>query len=286
MADKFSLIRSISHNFVGHGNRSKRMMTGRISNVDNFVNEAPAGAEIVAKMREHLRRGMPHNVMMVDSYRVNPVDGWYELGAAYLGQAYRPFEVSGNPSEAGFQVHNLSLSTDVAARLNDRQLLLKGMDQLRRDMALSGAMAAMDRYNLKAYELLTRSSARRIPGRDAERSPPDAGRLLGHDLSPFRNRHSSWIARLRRASEAYFGFRRDDSRTGVVGRHTLSPSLMNSHEHATTEAELADGRLVCTLADGCFQRRQFPQPPPPRTKFDLRHRPRNGTQRGRRDRRR
>lgn len=160
MADQFSLIRSISHNMVGHGHGSKRMMTGRISNADNFLNEAPAGASIVAKMRENLRRGMPQNVMMADSYRTNPVDGWYAMGAAYLGPAYRPFEVMGNPSEPGFQVQNLSLSTDVAARLSDRRLLMQGMDQLRRDMDQSGVMAAMDRYNLKAYELLTSAAAR------------------------------------------------------------------------------------------------------------------------------
>ena len=160
MADKFSLIRSISHNCVGHGNGSKRITTGRDPKGDNFVNDTPAGASIVAKMREHVHRGIPHNVMMADANRVNPVDGHYAQGAAYLGPAYRPFEVLGNPSAAGFQVQNLSLSTEMAARLSDRRTLLNGMDQLRREVDRSGAMAAMDRFNTQAYDLLTSESAR------------------------------------------------------------------------------------------------------------------------------
>jgi hypothetical protein len=160
MADKFSLIRSISHDFVGHGNGSKRITTGRDPKGDNFVNDTPAGASIVAKMREHVHRGVPHNVMLADSFRVNPVDKWYAQGSAYLGPAYRPFEVMGNPSETGFQVQNLSLSSEMAARLNDRRTLLGGMDQLRRERDGSGVMAAMDRFNTMAYDLLTSERAR------------------------------------------------------------------------------------------------------------------------------
>ena len=97
---------------------------------DNFVNEAPAGASIVAKVREHLKRGVPHNVMMADSYRVNPVDEWYAMGAAYLGPAYRPFELLGNPSAAGFQVKNLSVTPEMAARLDDRQYALERLGSI------------------------------------------------------------------------------------------------------------------------------------------------------------
>jgi hypothetical protein len=160
MADQFSLIRSISHNFVGHGGGSKHLMTGRASKTDDFLNEAPAGASIVAKMREHLKRGVPHNVMMADSYRVNPIDGWYAMGSAYLGPAFRPFELLGDPSLDGFQVKNLTVTPETVARLDDRRALLDGFDRLRSDVDGSGTMDAMDGYNRKAYELLTSPSAR------------------------------------------------------------------------------------------------------------------------------
>jgi hypothetical protein len=161
MADKFSLIRSISHDFVGHTNGSKHVMTSRLPKRPNdFVNEAPAGASIVAKMREHIHRGVPHNVMLADANRTNAVDGWYALGASYLGPAYRPFEVLGNPNESGFKVQNLSVSTEMAARLNDRRTLLGGLDQIRREIDRSGNMAAMDRFNTMAYDLLTSERAR------------------------------------------------------------------------------------------------------------------------------
>ena len=53
IADKYSVVRSIAHNFADHGGGHKRMMTGRVpaTPVDT-VNDAPATGSIVAKCRE------------------------------------------------------------------------------------------------------------------------------------------------------------------------------------------------------------------------------------------
>jgi hypothetical protein len=160
VADRFSLIRSISHEFPDHTDGHKRVMTGRLpKNRTNFVNDAPAGASIVAKMREKSDRGLPHNVLIADNNRTG-VDV-YALGAAYLGPSYHPFEIPGDPSKPEFKVRNLSLSNEVAARLDDRRTLLDGLDQLRRNVDRSGAMEAMDNYNQQAYQLLTNEKARK-----------------------------------------------------------------------------------------------------------------------------
>jgi hypothetical protein len=159
VADRFSLIRSISHEFADHGGGHKRVMTGRIPKSPvNTVNDAPAGQSIVAKMREKLSVSMPHNVMMTEEGRAGA--DVFALGSAYLGPAYTPFLIPGDPSASGFQVRNLSLSNEMATRLNDRRTLLEGLDRVRRDVDRSGAMAAMDQYNQRAYELLTSEKAR------------------------------------------------------------------------------------------------------------------------------
>jgi len=159
VADRFSLIRSISHDFAGHDGGHKRVMTGRIPKSPvGFVNDAPAGPSIVAKMRDHIPSGLPHNILMPDDGRQG-VDT-FSFGAAYLGPSYAPFTVPGNPSDKAFQVKNLSVANDMATRLADRRSLLGGVDRLRRDVDRSGAMAAMDRFNTKAYDLLTSEAAR------------------------------------------------------------------------------------------------------------------------------
>jgi len=159
VADRFSLIRSISHDFADHGGGHKRLMTGRIPKTPaGTVNDAPAASSIVAKIREHNGASLPSNILMADNGRTG-VDV-FAFGSAYLGPAYTPFEIPGNPSSPDFQVRNLSLSSEMASRLNDRRTLLAGIDNLRRDVDRSGAMEAIDDYNRKAYELLTSESAR------------------------------------------------------------------------------------------------------------------------------
>jgi hypothetical protein len=159
VADRFSLIRSIAHDFADHGGGHKRVMTGRIPKSPvEFVNDAPACPSVVAKIREGRAGGLPHNILMPDDGR-HGVDV-FSFGAAYLGQTYTPFIVPGDPSAATFQVKNLSVTDAMATRLADRHTLLGGIDRLRRDLDASGAMDAMDAFSQKAYSLLTSRAAR------------------------------------------------------------------------------------------------------------------------------
>jgi hypothetical protein len=160
VADKFTLVRSISHDFADHGGGHKRFMTGRVpaTPVDT-VNDAPAVGSIVAKCREHINRGVPNYISGADAGR-DGVDV-FAMGAAYLGPSYVPFSLPGDPSNPSFQVRNLELSASVEGRLEDRATLLAGLDKLRRDADRTGAMAAMDSFNQKAFDLLTNEAARK-----------------------------------------------------------------------------------------------------------------------------
>lgn len=158
-ADKFTIIRSIAHNFADHGGGHKRFLTGRdpMSPV-GFVNDYPMVGSIVAKCRESQNAGLPNYVAGMDNGRQG-VDV-FSFGAAYVGQAYTPFMVPGNPAEPKFGVQNLTLSDSLATRLEDRQSLLKSFDTIRREIDSTGAMKAMDTFNRKAVELVTSDKAR------------------------------------------------------------------------------------------------------------------------------
>lgn len=160
MADKFNIVRSIAHEFADHGGGHKRFLTGRHpKEPTGFVNDHPMVGSVVAKMRENVRRGVPNYVAGCDNGR-DGVDV-FSFGAAYLGPAYTPFMVPGDPSDAKFQVRNLELAAATENRLDDREALLRGFDRLRRDVDESGMMEAMDEYNQKAVNLLTSPEARR-----------------------------------------------------------------------------------------------------------------------------
>ena len=160
IADKFTLIRSVFHEFADHGGAHKRFMTGRIpATPTEFVNDAPAVTSIVCKMLERQRRGaLPPCVAGVDGGR-SQIDV-FSLGPAYLGSAYTPFMVAGDPSSRDFKVQNLGLTPDMSTRLDDRVHLLQGMDRLRRDLDQSGLMNAMDHFSQRAVTMLTSPEVR------------------------------------------------------------------------------------------------------------------------------
>ena len=159
VADRYTLIRSIAHEFSDHGGGHKRFLTGRLPKSPvGFVNDAPAVGSIVAKMRPEYRDGVPNYVSGAEQGR-HGIDV-YSFGSAYLGQDTHPFIVAGDPSQAGFKVQNLGLAADLATRLEDRTALLHGFDRVRRGIDQSGAMDAMDTFQQRAVELLTSRSAR------------------------------------------------------------------------------------------------------------------------------
>ena len=158
-ADRYTIIRSIAHEFADHGGGHKRFLTGRApKEPTGFVNDAPAVASIVAKCREDRQVGLPNYISATHPGRAG-VDV-YSFGAAYLGPSYVPFNVPGDPSEESFEVKNISLDERLADRLDDRMRMLTGFDQLRREVDQSGMMDSMDRAGQQAVSLLTSDRAR------------------------------------------------------------------------------------------------------------------------------
>jgi hypothetical protein len=166
LADKYSIVRSVSHNFADHGGGHKRMMTGRIpaTPVDT-VNDAPATGSIVAKCRERRGgtrggerdRGLPNYVSMNPGGRTGDV---FAQGAAYLSQAYLPFTVEGDPSLPNFVVPNVAPTPEAAGRIDTRTKLLRSLDRIERQIDASRLMESIDTFQQRAVSMLTSGRAK------------------------------------------------------------------------------------------------------------------------------
>jgi hypothetical protein len=160
LAHKYNIVRSISHQFADHGGGHKRFMTGRDPKSPvEFVNDAPATGSIVAKMVEHRSVGVPNYCCVVEGGR-DQVDT-FSLGAAYLGPAYTPFMVPGDPSSPNFTVPNIAPQLDVVGRLDDRAGLMRQFDRFRREADQSGTMGSLDQFHSRAMGLLTSDKAKK-----------------------------------------------------------------------------------------------------------------------------
>ena len=154
VADRFNLVRSISHDATDHPGGAWRILTGRRpANISDNETKFPSIETIVAKEREFHTSGIPASISNTRR-RIGK-------GAAYLGAKYNPFLVDEDPNLPTFSVQNLSALPELAGRMSDRSRLLGSLDQFRRKLDLSGAMEAMDQYSQQAVDLVSSERARR-----------------------------------------------------------------------------------------------------------------------------
>ena len=154
VADKLSIIRSISHKWAGHQGGTQRFITGYDPPRPQLSQGAfPEIGSVVAKVREGINVGVPNYVC---SSRGVPYGG-----PAYLGNAASPFVVSGDPNSPKFTVRNITPPPELAGALDDRATLLKGLDTFRRELDRSGSMDALDKFDRQALDLLTSDKVRR-----------------------------------------------------------------------------------------------------------------------------
>ena len=160
--DKFSVIRSLTHNDAGHSAADQICFTGYPSGPSPDRNVAPSCGSIVARQLQHENPQLPAYVVIPRS-----VPG---TDAAYLGAAYKPFETEADPAVPGpFAVPNLQAPEGISVeRLGSRRDLLRNVDSLRRAADQSGQMDAMDEFNRKAWQIVTGPEAREAFDLDRE----------------------------------------------------------------------------------------------------------------------
>jgi hypothetical protein len=119
-------------------------------------------------------------------------DGAPQAGPGYLGAAFSPFEIEGNPARGGLQAHGMSLPPGFALRdLDARDALRNRFDRGLRALDSAEAMAGLDRFHRQAIEVLHSDRVRsaldlaREPARlrdDYGRTPLGQGALAARRL--------------------------------------------------------------------------------------------------------
>jgi hypothetical protein len=148
--DKLAIIRSIHHGTSSHLTQTGYYLRDR----QNRKNEMPCIGSVTAHLRGANAPGMPPFVSIPSIMRYG--------GAAYLGQAYNPYETGRYDSRSGgFRVRNLTLVKGVTlGRLEDRRTLLDAFDEERRLFDTGGVADSMDQFNRQAFEMVTGDRAR------------------------------------------------------------------------------------------------------------------------------
>jgi uncharacterized protein (DUF1501 family) len=161
IADKFTLVRSMSHTGGGHPAGSLQMLCGDPDAADKLKPVYPdwmTVANFVRSREADAGRLLPNYV------GVNPItnyDNFTIAGSAYVNPAYGPFTVHGDPSRPNFKVPNISFNDpSQAQRLGERVRLKHELDRLTRAVDQSGTMSAIDGFETQALNLLTSPAAR------------------------------------------------------------------------------------------------------------------------------
>ena len=151
--DKFSVVRSVTHENSSHLPSSHLMQTGYVApNAISGRNVTPSTGSVVARARGPVLGGLPTYVAVPRAQAF--------AGAGYLGAACNPFTTEVEPNADDFEVRDLKIPEGVTpVRVERRRSLLQDLDNLRREMDASGRLIGMDAFYQQAMDLITSSSA-------------------------------------------------------------------------------------------------------------------------------
>ena len=145
-ADKFSIIRSMTHGVNSHETATYIMQTGTMPS--DLVYPS-TGAVVAYKRDEAGYDGSLPPYMSLTS----PLGRFSECG--FLGTEYKTFATGGDPNAASVQVQGIVPPGGVNdARLRNRRTVLEAVDSLAKEMDDNRAFEAMESYQQRAYGLI------------------------------------------------------------------------------------------------------------------------------------
>jgi hypothetical protein len=169
-ADRYAILRSVTHTGVNHGTSAYHMLTGRIHPTPGTLRHpAPDDHPHVGCAVARFGRAPRGEAARLPRYVTLPSvlhdgDGGEVpgQGPGILGRRYAPFQVAGDPSRPDFRLDTLKLSGDVdGRRLRDRLGLRAELDRELGRAAGRPAADALDGYYERAWGLLQSAAARR-----------------------------------------------------------------------------------------------------------------------------
>ena len=150
VADKITVIRSITHGEAAHERGTHNMFTGYRPSP---AIEYPSFGAVVSE-EFGPRKNMPPYVCIPSIPNVY-------AGSGYLSSAYGPFSLGSDPANGGFAVRDLSLAGGIDdQRFERRKSILAAVDHHFRQLEKSDALSAMDTFYQRAYAMISSKEAR------------------------------------------------------------------------------------------------------------------------------
>lgn len=151
ISDKFTVLRSMQQTAGGHPAGSMQLLSGDPDTRDKPKPKYPDWMTVANYMRS---QAGPRQSPLPSYVGINPPLEYN--GPAYLGDAYSPFTVSGDPNSPNFNVPNIGLSdAGEVRRLDRRSSLRQSLDTLERAFDKAGELQALDEFETQAMTLLT-----------------------------------------------------------------------------------------------------------------------------------
>ena len=147
-ADKYSIIRSMTHGVNGHETASYITQTGHTPDGKRLVYPAVGAVASLFKGVDHGYKGeIPPYVVMT-----RPLGRFSESG--FLGLKHKPFVTGGDPNRNPFAVEGIIQQGMSPQRQRLRRDLLRDLDSLGRAMPNDPRFGQFDRGADKAYEMI------------------------------------------------------------------------------------------------------------------------------------
>ncbi len=150
IADKITVIRSMSHGEAAHERGTHNMFTGY--KPSPAIMYPSIGSVISHELGS--RNNLPPYVCVPN--QPNPY-----AGTGYMGSSYGAFSLGADPGSANFQVRDLTLPSGVTdERFARRRTMLDAVNEHFRQTEESDAIDAMDTFYQRAYSLISSPEAR------------------------------------------------------------------------------------------------------------------------------
>ncbi|HEY7424442.1 MAG TPA: DUF1501 domain-containing protein [Gemmataceae bacterium] len=188
-ADKYCILRSVSHDDHVHTTAGYTMLTGvrhplakgkSSADIKPGPHDHPHLGSLLAKVRS-ARDGLPVFAALPEVIKDAGVNTYPGLDGGFLGSRYAPFRIEGDKSRGEFRLPDIFLPRGITAnRLEDRRLLLNQLNSRLTAAETRSPIGELDDWRQRAFALMRSRAVQKAfdLGREPDRVRDDYGRHL------------------------------------------------------------------------------------------------------------
>ena len=152
-ADKYAIIRSMTHGNNGHETAAYMVQTGRKSGGRDVYPTAGAVVSLFKGYEAGYKGLIPPYIVLTE-----PQGRFSEAG--FLGSRYKPFATGGDPSQSRFVVEGIVAQGVTDQQQHDRRELLRKLNTLERALPDNASLKASVRAEDSAYDMILGDGAK------------------------------------------------------------------------------------------------------------------------------